>query len=175
MPSENPTPLHFILTQSTEPSATCSSHRKNNLCQWQYLGNKTYIHILRRCSAKMFAFSNMGFLLSQLPFCFNCEHLYCVLFSFLISSYCQMCENCSSQFHRHFPYWLSDQMQLKQFSPSLVSTLVLPWKFKLSFSIFHQYSILHTPKSTWRGLLSYPFLFLEMPKQLCILRPTQCS
>lgn len=45
MPSENPTPLHFILTQNTEPPATCSSHRKNNLYQWHYLGNKIYIHI----------------------------------------------------------------------------------------------------------------------------------
>lgn len=46
---------------------------------------------------------------------------------------------------------------------------------KLSFSICHQYSILHAPKSAWRSLLAYPFLFLEMPKQLCILRPIQCS
>lgn len=48
------------------------------------------------------------------------------------------------------------------------SSCILPWKSKLSVSIFHPYSVLHTPKSTWRSLLAYPFPFLEMPKQLCI-------
>lgn len=50
------------------------------------------------------------------------------------------------------------------------NSCILPWKLKLSVSIFHQYSVLHTPKSTWRSLLAYPFPFLEMPKQLCIPR-----
>lgn len=49
-----------------------------------------------------------------------------------------MCENYNSQFHRHFPFWLSDQILSADNSQAILSqpspTLALPRKLMLSVS-----------------------------------------
>lgn len=83
--------------------------------------------------------------------------VFCFLFKFPVET--TVIVRCvkMSQFHRHFPYWLLNQIQLKQFSHSLVPTLVLPWKLKAFCQHFP--SIQHPPCSQiyLKKLTSLPF------------------
>lgn len=147
-----------------------------NGCIWV----KRSIFILRKqSSSSMFVFCNVGYFTSQ-PLLLSVAILIMYSFSLCFKMKLWLWSD-MWEFHLTIPQilslltcrWNPLGWQLSHHSLSPVPHLQSPGSSCfLSAVRLHQYSLLHTPKSTWRSLLAYPFWFLEMSRQLCILRPT---